>query len=74
VPVPGIAGGMLHVPYDIGGVPIPTADPGISQALPIGALASALANASTEQQRLMLGENLYPLVNQLEHDHAAKVT
>lgn len=22
----------------------------------------------------MLGENLYPLVDQLEHDHAAKVT
>ncbi|KAG2409213.1 Polyadenylate-binding protein [Vigna angularis] len=44
------------------------------QQIPIGALASALANASPEQQRTMLGENLYPLVEQLEPDNAAKVT
>ncbi|ESQ53729.1 hypothetical protein EUTSA_v10024683mg [Eutrema salsugineum] len=42
--------------------------------LPIGALASNLANASPEQQRTMLGENLYPLVEQLEAESAAKVT
>nr|VDD48069.1 unnamed protein product [Brassica oleracea] len=42
--------------------------------MPIGALASNLANASPEQQRTMLGENLYPLVEQLEADSAAKVT
>ncbi|KAL2530561.1 Polyadenylate-binding protein 2 [Forsythia ovata] len=41
---------------------------------PIGALASALANASPTEQRTMLGENLYPLVEQLELDTAAKVT
>ncbi|KAJ0252055.1 Polyadenylate-binding protein 2 [Hirschfeldia incana] len=41
---------------------------------PIGALASNLANASPEQQRTMLGENLYPLVEQLEAESAAKVT
>nr|2DYD_A Chain A, Poly(A)-binding protein [Triticum aestivum] len=41
---------------------------------PIGALASALANSPPETQRMMLGENLYPLVDQLEHDQAAKVT
>ncbi|KAF7810992.1 polyadenylate-binding protein 2-like [Senna tora] len=58
VPMPGVAGGMFSVPYDI----------------PIGALASALANATPEQQRTMLGENLYPLVEQLEPDNAAKVT
>ncbi|KAL0432531.1 UNVERIFIED_CONTAM: Polyadenylate-binding protein 2 [Sesamum latifolium] len=44
------------------------------QPMPITALASALANATPEQQRTMLGENLYPLVDQLEHEHAAKVT
>ncbi|GLJ31443.1 hypothetical protein SUGI_0630970 [Cryptomeria japonica] len=72
--LPGITGGMLPVPYDMGGVPVPMADPVISQGLPTGTLASALANASNEQQRTMLGESLYPLVDHLEHDHAAKVT
>lgn len=41
---------------------------------PLSALSSALANASPSQQRMMLGENLYPLVAQIEPDHAAKVT
>ncbi|KAJ6796046.1 polyadenylate-binding protein 8-like [Iris pallida] len=53
---------------------IPMRDAGLSQPIPIGALASALANASPEQQRTMLGESLYPLVDQLEHEFAAKVT
>ncbi|GLJ31441.1 hypothetical protein SUGI_0630950 [Cryptomeria japonica] len=52
----------------MGGVPV------ISQRLPIGTLSSALAHASPEQKRTMLGEILYPLVDQLEHDHAPKVT
>ncbi|GAB2250299.1 hypothetical protein Droror1_Dr00013658 [Drosera rotundifolia] len=39
-----------------------------------GTLASALANASPEQQRMMLGENLYPLVVLIEHENAAKVS
>ncbi|KAJ6807883.1 polyadenylate-binding protein 2-like [Iris pallida] len=72
VPMPGVAGGMLSVPYDLGGMPM--RDAGMSQPIPIGALASALANASPEQQRTMLGESLYPLVDQLEHESAAKVT
>ncbi|MFS7976872.1 putative polyadenylate-binding protein/Hyperplastic disc protein [Helianthus anomalus] len=57
-------GGML--PRDAA-APIP-------QPMPIIALASALANASPDQHRTMLGENLYPLVDHLEHEHAAKVT
>lgn len=48
VPMPGV-GGMLSVPYDMGGMPL--RDAAISQPVPIGALASALANASPEQQR-----------------------
>nr|GMC56156.1 polyadenylate-binding protein 2-like [Ipomoea batatas] len=72
VPVPGVAGGMLSVPYDMGGI-LPR-DATMGQPVPITALASALANAPPEQQRTMLGENLYPLVDQLEHEHAAKVT
>ncbi|KAI5655271.1 hypothetical protein M9H77_32458 [Catharanthus roseus] len=72
VPMPGVGGGMLSVQYDMGGM-LPRDAP-IAQPIPVTALASALANASPEQQRTMLGENLYPLVDQLEHEHAAKVT
>ncbi|CAI0445896.1 unnamed protein product [Linum tenue] len=75
-PMTGVAGpgGMLSVPYDMaGGMPM-RSDAGLSQPIPIGALATALANATPDQQRTMLGENLYPLVEQLEPDAAAKVT
>ncbi|XP_059287373.1 polyadenylate-binding protein 2-like isoform X2 [Lycium ferocissimum] len=71
-PMPGVAGGMLSVPYDMGGM-LPR-DAAMGQPMPISTLASALANAPPEQQRTMLGESLYPLVDQLEHEHAAKVT
>ncbi|XP_010447143.1 PREDICTED: polyadenylate-binding protein 2 [Camelina sativa] len=53
---------------------VPSYDMGNNMPLPIGALASNLANASPEQQRTMLGENLYPLVEQVEAESAAKVT
>ncbi|KAK4491119.1 hypothetical protein RD792_001843 [Penstemon davidsonii] len=72
VSLQGVAGGMLPVPYEMGGLPL--RDAGISQPIPIRALASALANASPTEQRTMLGENLYPLVEQLEPEMAAKVT
>ncbi|XP_058222085.1 polyadenylate-binding protein 8-like [Rhododendron vialii] len=72
VPMPGLAGGMLSVPYDMGGM-LPR-DAAFGQPMPVPALATALANAPPDQQRTMLGENLYPLVDQLEHEHAAKVT
>ncbi|MBA0573056.1 hypothetical protein Golob_000351, partial [Gossypium lobatum] len=49
VSMPNIAGGMLSVPYDMGGMPM--RDASISQPIPIGALASALANATPDQQR-----------------------
>ncbi|GAA0140001.1 RNA metabolism protein [Lithospermum erythrorhizon] len=70
---PGVAGGMMTVPFDMGSM-IPRDAGAIAQPLPITALASALANATPDQQRTMLGESLYPLVDQLEHEHAAKVT
>eukprot|EP00850_Spirogloea_muscicola_P005984 SM000028S10078 [mRNA] locus=s28:200844:204900:- [translate_table: standard] len=61
----GIPGGvLLPVPLDLAG----------QELVPISALASALASAPPEQQRAMLGEQLYPLVDQLEHEHAGKVT
>ncbi|KAL6982926.1 Polyadenylate-binding protein 8 [Sarracenia purpurea var. burkii] len=63
---------MLSVPYDMGSML--QRDAAIGQPMPVPALATALANAAPDQQRTMLGENLYPLVDQLEHEHAAKVT
>ncbi|THG22605.1 hypothetical protein TEA_023461 [Camellia sinensis var. sinensis] len=42
--------------------------------VPMSALASALASASPENQRLMLGEQLFPLVERIEHENAGKVT
>ncbi|KAJ0989490.1 hypothetical protein J5N97_007846 [Dioscorea zingiberensis] len=71
-PMPGIAGGMRPAHYDIGGLPM--RDGGMPQPMPISALGSALSIASPDQQRTMLGENLYPLVEHLQPDHAAKVT
>ncbi|OWM70855.1 polyadenylate-binding protein 2-like [Punica granatum] len=72
VPMPGVAGSMLSVPLDMAGHPL--RDAAVGQSMPVPALATALANATPDQQRTMLGENLYPLVDQLEHDSAAKVT
>ncbi|EEC83349.1 hypothetical protein OsI_28748 [Oryza sativa Indica Group] len=65
-------GGLVPSPYEMGRMPL--SDAGAPPQVPIGALASALANSPPDQQRLMLGESLYPLVDQLEHDQAAKVT
>ncbi|KAK8914102.1 Polyadenylate-binding protein 5 [Platanthera zijinensis] len=42
--------------------------------IPISTLASALASAPPEQQRMMLGEQLYPLVEKIEQDQVGKVT
>ncbi|KAK9112696.1 hypothetical protein Scep_020215 [Stephania cephalantha] len=70
--MPGVAGNMLPVSYDNKGLVL--RDAALPLPVPVHALASALANATPEHQRTMLGENLYPLVNQLEHDNAAKVT
>ncbi|KAL2526625.1 Polyadenylate-binding protein 8 [Abeliophyllum distichum] len=71
VPMPGVVGGMLSAPYDVGGILPRDAD--IPQPMPITALASALTNATPEQQRTMLGENLYPLVDQLENENVTEV-
>lgn len=57
-----------------GSVPVSPVDVHRSGPVPMSALASALASATPENQRLMLGEQLYPLVEHLEPEHAAKVT
>ncbi|KAJ7516723.1 hypothetical protein O6H91_22G068600 [Diphasiastrum complanatum] len=74
IPPQALLGAMLPAPIEMGAIHVPNVDSGMVQPLPISALASALASAPPEQQRAMLGEQLYPLVDQLEHDHAGKVT
>lgn len=47
-----MGGGMLPVPYDMGGmVPRDASAAAMQQPIPITALSSALANAPPEQQR-----------------------
>uniref|UniRef100_A0A7N0ZQ73 Polyadenylate-binding protein n=2 Tax=Kalanchoe fedtschenkoi TaxID=63787 RepID=A0A7N0ZQ73_KALFE len=53
---------------------MPIRDPLSAVPLRLSALATSLANANPDQQRTLLGESLYPLVDQLEHESAAKVT
>lgn len=60
VPMQGMAGGMLSVPYDIGGVPM--RDAALGQPMPIHALATALANAKPEQQRTVGPDLVYLFV------------
>ncbi|KAK4482063.1 hypothetical protein RD792_011589 [Penstemon davidsonii] len=59
----GLMGPMMPLPLDASAVPLSRST-----------LASALASASPDNQRLMLGEQLYPLVERIERNHAGKVT
>ncbi|CAM0903911.1 unnamed protein product [Alopecurus aequalis] len=70
--MPGVGVGGMIQPYDMGS--LPARDAGLSPAAPMGTLTSALANATPDQQRTILGESLYPLVELLERNQAAKVT
>lgn len=63
-PMPGVGVGGMIQPYEMGS--LPAREAGLSPA--------ALANATPDQQRTILGESLYPLVEQLERNQAAKVT
>jgi len=71
-PMPGVGVGGMIQPYDMGSFPV--RDAGVSPGAPLGTLTSALTNATPDQQRTLLGESLYPLVEQLERNQAAKVT
>ena len=71
VPMQGVAGCMLPVPFDMG-AGMPRRDASVGQPTPITPLSTALANASPEQQRTLPGESLYHLIEQLERDAAAK--
>ncbi|XP_019053791.1 PREDICTED: polyadenylate-binding protein 3 isoform X1 [Nelumbo nucifera] len=70
----GLMGPMMPLPLDVSGMPVSPMDVSRPGPVPITTLASALASASPEHQRLMLGEQLFPLVERIEHDLAGKVT
>ncbi|XP_043694320.1 polyadenylate-binding protein 3-like isoform X2 [Telopea speciosissima] len=70
----GLMGPMVHLPLDASGVPVAPMEASRPGLVPIQTLASALASATPEQQRMMLGEQLFPLVERLEPDVAGKVT
>ncbi|XP_021737654.1 polyadenylate-binding protein 5-like [Chenopodium quinoa] len=70
----GLGRPLVPMTLDVSGVPLTAADVARSGPLSVPTLASALAAASPDSQRMMLGEQLYPLVDRLEHDNAGKVT
>ncbi|PIA25461.1 hypothetical protein AQUCO_11400019v1 [Aquilegia coerulea] len=71
----GLVGPVMPLPpHNVSGMPVSPIDVQRSGPVPITTLSSALASASPEQQRQMLGEQLFPLVEQLEHELAGKIT
>ncbi|XP_021771513.1 polyadenylate-binding protein 5-like [Chenopodium quinoa] len=70
----GLGRPLMPMTLDVSGMPLNAADFARSGSLSVPTLASALAAASPDSQRMMLGEQLYPLVDRLEHDYAGKVT
>lgn len=70
----GIMGPMMPLPLDASGIPVAPMDATRSPSVPITTLASALASATPEHQQMMLGEQLYPLVERIERNLAGKVT
>ncbi|GMH31622.1 hypothetical protein Nepgr_033466 [Nepenthes gracilis] len=72
----GLVGSMMSIPFDASGMPLSPMDFARSGPMPISpaTLASALASATPQNQHLMLGEQLYQLVQHLEPKNAGKVT
>ncbi|ONK59382.1 uncharacterized protein A4U43_C08F5860 [Asparagus officinalis] len=62
------------MPFNMSGNSMVPMDAAQSPPIPISALASSLASATPENQHSMLGEQLYPLVERIEGEHAGKVT
>lgn len=70
----GLMAPMMPLPYNVSGMSTTPTDVQRPGPVPMSTLASALASATPENQRLMLGEQLFPLVERLERDNAGKVT
>ncbi|KAK3018101.1 hypothetical protein RJ639_004786, partial [Escallonia herrerae] len=67
-------GQMMPMSYDASAMPATPSETQRSGPVPMSKLASALASATPEEQRRMLGEQLYPLVERLERENVGKVT
>lgn len=71
----GIVGPVVPMPFDVSAMPVTSIETQRSGgSLTMASLASALASATPENQHIMLGEHLFPLVKRLEQEHAGKVT
>ncbi|KAL9357708.1 hypothetical protein Peur_050961 [Populus x canadensis] len=70
----GFVGPVVPFPFEASGMPVTPSDAQRTAPVPISALTTALASATPEKRMVMLGEQLYPLVERLEPDQVAKVT
>ncbi|XP_011026320.1 PREDICTED: polyadenylate-binding protein 3 [Populus euphratica] len=70
----GFVGPVMPLSFEASGMPVTPGHAQPTTPVPISTLTTALASATPENRMMMLGEQLYPLVECLEPDHAAKVT
>ncbi|KAF5953221.1 hypothetical protein HYC85_011165, partial [Camellia sinensis] len=70
----GLMAPMMPLPFDVSGMSTTPLDVHHPGPVPMSTLASALASVTLENQCMMLGEQLFPLVERVEPDHAGKVT
>ncbi|XP_059453528.1 polyadenylate-binding protein 3 [Corylus avellana] len=70
----GAVGPVMPLSFDGSGMPATPIDVQRPGQMHMSALLSSLASASPENQRATLGEHLYPHVEKLEPNNAAKVT
>ncbi|KAF3952821.1 hypothetical protein CMV_021665 [Castanea mollissima] len=70
----GVVGPVMPLPFDGSAMPAAPVDTQRPGPVHISTLSSALASATPENQRVMLGEHLYPHVENLEPHNASKVT
>ncbi|KAG1346174.1 hypothetical protein COCNU_06G000030 [Cocos nucifera] len=69
-----LMGSVMPVPLDLRSIPVSPMD-AVKSPTPFQTttVASALALATPENQRVMLGERLYPLVEHIEWNQAGKI-
>ncbi|KAG4195477.1 hypothetical protein ERO13_A06G112400v2 [Gossypium hirsutum] len=69
-----VVGPVLPLPYGVSRMPVNSVEVQRPNPVHISTLISALASASPRERNKMLGEQLYPLVQGFEPEHARKVT
>ncbi|KAK4860186.1 hypothetical protein QYF36_018896 [Acer negundo] len=65
---------MMPMPFDASGMPVTPLDAQRSGSIPVSTLTSSLVSASPADRNRILGEQLYPPVESIEHVHASNVT